>query len=66
MHTHNGSKDLVGDGKQANASIILKKYSISKMASSGRSVQWIAFKVRLVPYFALKVSGRSCFAISGF
>jgi len=44
---------------------MLKKYSDSKMPSSGKSVQWTAFLTLSIPKIALKELGFNYFAISG-
>jgi hypothetical protein len=43
---------------------ILKKYSTSSWASSGKSVQWTAFWTLFLPNSARSVRGRKCLAIS--
>jgi hypothetical protein len=44
---------------------ILKKYSTSRIPSSGKSVQWMAFFTLSIPNLALKVFGLNVLAISG-
>lgn len=44
---------------------MLKKYSTSKIPSSGKSVQWIAFFILSLPNLALIEFGLTTLAISG-